>query len=214
MGTAQKDGGYGHATIEPVGPVVAGSHGTWKLTFEAGASGVATGGVIRVHTESDTDWGRPQFTDPSAAEYMTVQAPAGVHPGVQAVDVRVVRVVVLGRALRQGEKVTLVYGDRSGGGAGSRAQTFLEGKHHFRVDVDVEGGGNFATLDDSPCVEIVGGDAVRLVVTAPSQAVVGEVFRVLVKAEDEWGNPAESYRGTVELSCDGVEVTEGSVAFG
>ena len=214
MDTAQKDGGYGHAIIEPAGPVVAGSHGTWELTLEAGARGVVTGGVIRVHTESDTDWGRPQLTEPSAAEYMTVQAPPGVHPGVQAVDVRAVRVVVLGRALRQGEKLTLVYGDRSGGGAGSRAQTFLETKHHFRVDVDVDGGGHFTTLDDPPCVEIVGGDAVRLVVTAPSQAVVGEVFRVLVKAEDEWGNPAESYRGTVELSCDGVEVTDGSVAFG
>jgi len=193
---------------------VAGSYGTWRLTFEAGAKGVARGGGIRVHTESDTDRGMPQFADPSAAEYMTVEAPPGVAPGVQAVDLRMVRVVVLGRALRQGEKVTLTYGDRSGGGPGSRAQAFLEDRHYFHVDVDADGSGEYTTLDDPPSVAIVGGDATRLVVTAPSHAVVGEAFRVLIKAEDEWGNPSESYRGAVELSGDGTDMAENAVTFG
>ncbi|MBM3957692.1 MAG: hypothetical protein FJ313_06530, partial [Gemmatimonadetes bacterium] len=205
---------YGNAGVEPSGPVVAGSYGTWRLTFEAGAIGVAPGGVIRVTTDSDTDWGMPQFTDPAAADYMTVEAPPGATADVQAVDLRTVRAVVRGRGLRPGERLTLVYGDRSGGGPGSRAQTFLEPRHHFCVDVDPEGTGGLVTLDDSPWVTVVGGDAVRLVVTAPSDALVGQPFRVLVKAEDRWGNPAGSYRGAVELSGDGLELSERVVLFG
>ena len=57
--------------------------GTWRLTYEAGTDGIAVGGGIRVRTDSDTDWGTPQFLDPAAADYMTVSTPEGVHASVR-----------------------------------------------------------------------------------------------------------------------------------
>ena len=55
----------------------------------------------------------------------------------------------------------MTYGDRSGGGPGSRAQTFLETKRYFWVAVDAAGDGSFTTLANSPYLTIVGGEAVE-----------------------------------------------------
>ena len=60
---------------------------------------------------------------------------------------------------------------------------------------------------------MIGGDAVRLVVIAPSDAAAGEDFRVSVKAEDRWGNPANRYRGNVRLSGSGVALGADEVEF-
>ncbi len=204
---------YGHATLAPDAEIVAGSHGTWKLTYTAGLKGVAPGGRIRVYTESDTDWGIPQFQDPAGADYMTVEAPEKARVGVLTQSVTSLVVLVRGQGLKPGEKVILTYGDRSGGGPGSRAQTFLEAKHFFWVAVDADGSSAYTRLPDPPCVSIVGGPADQLVVIAPSTASVGNPFRLMVKAEDAWGNPSAEYTGTVELLADGVEIPEQSLRF-
>ena len=71
---------YGTAALEPAGQAIAGAYGTWRLAYTVGASGIAVGGAIRIFTESDTDWGMPQVTDPAQAEYMTVAGPPGRVP--------------------------------------------------------------------------------------------------------------------------------------
>ena len=204
---------FGLATLDPDGEIVAGSYGTWKLSYTAGSEGVAPGGSIRVDTDSDTDWAIPQFQDPAGADYMTVEAPAKVHVGVLNQSVTSLVLLVHGCGLMSGEKVILVYGDHSGGGPGSRAQTFVEAKRYFRVAVDTNGSGAYTELTDSPCVSIVGGPADRLIVVAPSTASVGDPFRLMVKAEDAWGNPSADFAGSVELSADGVELAEQTLAF-
>ena len=199
---------YGTASLEPAGCAIAGAYGTWQLSYTVGASGIAAGGAIRIYTESDTDWAVPQLTDPSQAEFMTVDAPPGVLLDVLVEEIKSVRLRVRGRCLRQGETVTVTYGDRSGGGPGSRAQTFLETKRYFWVAVDAAGDGTFTTLANSPYLTIVGGEAVKLVAVAPSTVVAGEPFRLLVRAEDRWGNPAHAYAAMVELSGEGIHVPE------
>lgn len=198
----------GTASLEPAGRVMAGTYGTWRLHYTVGASGIAVGGAIRVYTDSDTDWGMPQCADPSQAEYMTVHAPADARVNVLIEDIKSLRLRVQGRALRPGETVGVTFGDRSGGGPGSRAQTFLEAKRYFWVAVDAGGDGCFATLPASPYVTIVGGDAAKLVAVVPSTVVRGESFRLLVRAEDTWGNPSADYRGTVTLHAQGLHVPE------
>ena len=205
---------HGSASIDPTGEVIAGSYGTWTLTFVVGSRGVAPGGAIRSYTECDTDWGVPQFENPEGEEYMTLKAPRDASMSVLVENVKSVLVEVKGRGLRPGEKVVLTFGDRSGGGPGSRAQTFLEGKRFFWVDVDIEGDGRFVTLADPPYVSVVGGEAVKLVAITPSTVTVGQQFRLLVRGEDEWGNPAKAYAGTVEIHADGIEITERRVTFG
>jgi len=197
---------YGFATIDPAADVVAGRYGTWRLTYTAGSRGIAVGGGIRVYTDSDTDWGIPQFHDPAAAEYMSAQAPAGVHPAVRIERQGALRCFVQGRNLEPGEQIGIVFGDTCGGGPGSRAQTFSEDNFFYWIDVSPTGDDRGVSLDDPPRVRIVGDDAVRLLVIAPSDVVVGEEFRVLLKAEDQWGNPTAAYDGTVDLSSEGVEL--------
>ena len=190
---------YGQVLLDPAGEVVAGSYTTQRLTYIVGERGIASGGRIRVFTECDTDWAYPQFHDPTAADYMTVQAPQDTRVSIMVEQVTSVLLVVHGRALKPGERLVLIYGDRSGGAPGTRAQTFLEAKRYFWVAVDAGGDGTFVTLAAPPSLSIVGGSAVKLVVVAPSTVTAGTPFSLLVRAEDQWGNPAAAYRGSIEL---------------
>lgn len=190
----------GTAVLDPAAPIVAGSFGTWRLTFTCGPRGVATGGGIRVHTDSDTDWAVPQMHNPAGAEYLTVDGPPEASIGVKFSDGRSVTLTVYGAPLAAGASVTVTIGDRSDGGPGSRAQTCAEPRRAFLVDVDVDGSGRWTPIPDPPNVPIVGGPAERLVVVAPSTVQPGESFRVLVRAVDAWGNPAQSWEATITLS--------------
>lgn len=197
---------YGRAKIGPAGEVVAGSYGTWRLTYVAGSKGVAPGGRIHMYTDSDTDWGIPQFGEPEGAEYMTLQAPPTAGIAITVVDITSLVLTVQGEGLKAGNEVVLTFGVTSGGGPGSRAQTFKEKERYFWIDVDSGDGDGSVTLPDPPYLTIIGGDAARLVVVAPSTAVVGQPFRLLVRAEDEWGNPAMQYRGTVEIQASSIDI--------
>jgi hypothetical protein len=204
---------YGHAALEPGGPIVAGSYGTWRLTYVAGKRGVARGGRLRVYTDSDTDWEKPQLADPAGDDYLTVAAPPGTGAAVRIEHVTGLMVLVQGRDLAPGERIILTYGDRRGGGRGSRAQTFAEKRRYFWIDVDATASGEFVTLAGSPHVAIVGGDAVRLVAVAPSTVVAGEPFRLLIRAEDAWGNPAHAYRATVALRSNALTLPRQEITF-
>ncbi len=214
MTSAENANRLGTVAIAPAEPVVAGCVGTWRLTFRAGTAGIAVGGGVRVGTDSDTDWGIPQFVDPAGAEFMSAEAPDGVRVHLQTRSVKSIQAKVTGRALQPGEELTVIYGDTSSGGPGSRAQTFFEAKRYFLVSADAAGAGEWNAVENSPHVSIIGDEAVQLVVTAPSTPVVGEQFSLLIKAEDRWGNPSASYRGTVQIRGDGVAVQTEQITFG
>ena len=79
--------------------------------------------------------------------------------------------------------------------------------------MDTKGNGNFEDLPNPPWVEIVGGPVHRLVLVAPSRIAAGEHFRLMVEAEDAWGNPSTPYRGTVEVHSAAVKLPKSSLAF-
>ena len=205
---------YGKVCLEPRDEVVAGSYGTWTLTYTAGKKGVATGGRIRIYTDSDSDRATPQMDNPSGADYLTIEAPKDARIGVLVQSVLSIMVVVNGRALQPGEQVSVTYGDRDEGGAGFRSQTFQEARHYFWVDVDTAGDGNVVTLPMPPYLSIVGGTAERLVVNVPSMVVTGEQFQIQVRADDAWGNPAAAYRGTVAIQSENVMIPTERLTFG
>ncbi|MBN1399696.1 MAG: DUF3604 domain-containing protein, partial [Anaerolineae bacterium] len=203
----------GQATIEPPDPVVAGSYGTWRLTYVVGSRGIASGGHLRVHTDSDTDWAIPQFDDPAGPDYMTVQAPDDARVAVLTQGYRGLLLTVIGRALAPGERLVLTYGERSAGGPGSRAQTFAEERRYVAVAVDPDGSGRYLTVPDPPCLQIVGGQATELVVVAPSTVEIGQPFGLLVKAMDAWGNLSPAYCGAIALRAPGVKLPHQSHTF-
>ena len=198
----------GEAGITPAEPVVAGSSGCWRLTYRVGFSGIAVGGGIKVSTDSDTDWGFPQFHDPTAADYMTATT-SSLKAGLSILSEHSggflshsLKVTIHGYPLEEGDEITIVYGDRSFGGTGSRAQSFAEERRYFRVHVDPTGDGGFAEVPHPPHLQIIGGSAARLSVIAPSQVVAGNSFSMVVRALDRFGNPSYEHDGAIHFESN------------
>lgn len=203
----------GVAYLKQTGTAPAGSYGTWSLVYRAGTAGVATGGSLRIITDSDTDCGWPQLDDPTAPDYVSVEAPPNAGAVTRIASHRELAVDVLGVPIAPSEEVRVHFGDRSGGSPGFRLQTFLEAKRFFTVQVDAYGRQEWHALPECPYLSIVGEDAEGFAVTAPSDAVAGEPFSLLIKAEDRWGNPAMGYRGRVKVAASGLEIPVTEVEF-
>src|SRR6266540_3353106 len=103
---AARTADLGAATIDPTDPVVAGSYGTWRLTYTAGPAGLPTGSRLRLSTDSDTDGGVPQTANPAGDDYLTLEAPADVGVALAIRDNKEVTLTVYGRGLRAGEQLT------------------------------------------------------------------------------------------------------------
>ncbi|MCL4426545.1 MAG: DUF3604 domain-containing protein, partial [Firmicutes bacterium] len=203
----EMDTWYGRASISPDGEITAGSYGTWKITYTVGRYGIDNGGRLKVAMRLASDWGVPQTTDPAADNYFTVSTtgeakiearydPRGhFRPWFKTMVLQ-----VYDGSLKEGDRLVITYGDRSGGSRGARAQTFVEERFEFRVLVESFETGVFVHIPTSPVVRIVSGPPHRLLVLSPSQVTAGTPFSVTVKAEDPWGNPAHSYSGRVELT--------------
>lgn len=186
----------GHVRCSLRGSVVAGSFQTCRLTYTAGEAGIDDTGSLKVVMRYPTDAGRPQFTDPAAANYTTAVASNGAHLQLRY-DLKdhvrpwgkTIHLKVLQGYLRKGDTITLTLGDPSGGSPGWRMQTFLEDTFELRVLVDRYATYVYEPLPKSPTFRIAAGEPVRLVAAAPSVVETGRQFVVRRRREDCWGNP-------------------------
>lgn len=187
----------GTVTLDPPGPVTAGSVGQWTLTYTVGSYGIDEGGTLKLAQRFASDWETPQFDQPAAPGYTTVvttDGPARLHPyfhrkGHERPWMKCLVIDVYDGSLAPGDTVTITLGDRSQGSPGIRAQTFQESAHEFRLLVDPTNASVALPLPTSPLFPVVSGPAVELVCILPSQAVVGEPVEIFVKGQDRWGNP-------------------------
>jgi hypothetical protein len=203
----------GRAWITPDTPVVAGAFGTWTISYEVGAYGYDERARLKIASRFASDWGKPQFTDPRGPNYTTVRLETRCPTAVADIAFeprgqvrpwfKCLVVAVADGSLYPGDRIHVTIGDRSGGGPGSRAQTFRERGCEWRLFVDPFGTELYAVLAGSPCIDVVGGDLHRLVSIAPTTVRPDEPFTALVKAEDLWGNPCERFSGAVALSSEG-----------
>ena len=215
----------GRAWIMPDTPVVAGAWGTWTLTYEVGAYGYDERARLKIASRFASDWGKPQFTDPKGAEYTTVRLETKCETAVASLAFeprgqvrpwfKCLVASVADGSLYPGDRIHITVGDRSGGGPGSRAQTFRERGCEFRFFVDPFGTELYVHLEASPRIDIVGGAFHRLVALAPTTVRPGASFDALLKAEDVWGNPCERFDGEVRLDAVGGALAglPASVAF-
>lgn len=192
----QRASDLGKVSCSLKGNIVAGSYQTCVLTYTAGFAGIDDTGSLKVVMRYATDSGRPQFDDPAAPNYTTAVASNGAHLQLRY-DLKdntrpwgkTIHLKVLQGYLRKGDKITLTFGDRSGGSPGWRMQTFLEDTFELRVLVDRYATYVYEQLPKSPVFRIVAGTPVKLVAVAPSLVAPGERFTVRWRMEDAWGNP-------------------------
>jgi hypothetical protein len=217
MNDAQLEHRLGKVSLDPAGPVVAGSFGTWTLTLTVGSLGIDEGGTIKFAQRYASDWQTPQLDRPTESGYTTVstKGPAKLEPHFEKKGhirpwMKCLVIDVYDGTLASGDVVTIVLGDRSHGSPGIRAQTFVESRHEFRVLVDPTNACLVERLPSSPVFSVVAGEPVELVAIVPTQAVVGEPVEVFVKGQDEWGNvtpPPDdlhlAWEGDGEVTIDG-----------
>ena len=150
----------GRAWITPDDPVVAGQLGTWTVTYEVGAYGYDERARLKIAWRFASDWGTPQFKDPHGRNYTTVRLETACATAVADLAVeprgqvrpwfKTLVVAVADGSLSPGDRIHVTIGDTSGGGAGSRAQTFREKDCEWRIFVDPFGTELYTALAASP----------------------------------------------------------------
>jgi hypothetical protein len=199
----------GTATLSPADPVEAGSFQSFTLVYTAGYFGIDDTGSIKIVQRFAGDMGRPQWSDPKAPNYTTVEASNGavldvrydpkmnIRPWDKTLFIRVVR-----GFLNEGDTITVRFGDRRQGSPGMRMQTFVESTFEFRVLADPFATYNYVELPHQPTFPVVAGPPVLWKAVLPTLRQCSESFRLGFKGEDRWGNPSDRVEGTFALSAN------------
>ena len=203
-------GDYGSASIRPDAPVEIRSFQTIVLTYTVGRFGLDDTGAIKIVQRFANDGGRWQTGDPAAMNYVTARADNGcglvlhVEPaGHQRPWNRSLRITVTRGSMTRGDRIEVVFGDRSGGSPGLRMQTFAESAHEFRVLVDACATGHFMPVPDRPFITVVPGGPCSWQAVLPTRRRPGSVFSLGLRADDAWCNPTGRVSGRFRLACGG-----------
>jgi hypothetical protein len=189
----------GTATVSPTGAFEAGSTASFTLVYTAGYFGIDDTGSIKIVNRFASDMGKPQFTAPAAANYVSAGASNGavlaleydgkrnVRPWDKTLMIRVVR-----GFLREGDRVTVQFSNM-------RLQTFVEPTFEFKVLVDAFATYNYVDLPNQPFIAIEAGPPVLYKAVLPTLRRVGQPFILGFKGEDQWGNPSHKIDAAFRL---------------
>jgi hypothetical protein len=185
----------GKASLQRTGPVEAGSYQTVKFTYTAGHP-VDDAGYVKIVFRFAGDFGEPQFNNPSAPNYCSIRTTGNcaiiprwdkkghTRPWGKALYLKITK-----GFLGSGQKIIIVFGDKTHGSPGWQMQTFCENTLEFKTLVDPIATYEFKPLLKSPVLKIVPGKPVRARCIAPSAVKVKRSFYYYFKLEDRWGNP-------------------------
>jgi len=195
----------GSIALEPAGPFAAGAHVELVLTYTAGLFGIDDTGMVKISWRTTSDMSKPQFKDPTAANFTTVEASNGARLEVwfDRLNIRPYANTLLIRVgrgyLRAGDTLTIRLGDRRQGSPGFRLQTNAERGVELKTAVDAFATYEFCELPRQPTFDLAPGPATGFKAIWPSLVRVGEPFRLAIVAEDMWGNPTDEVGETLRL---------------
>ena len=191
---------------------VAGRSGRWTIVYEAGPLGVAEGGLIFLQVSPFWGWSAPQTDYPHFPGFVRASTEVeDVDLVIEIPDRHLMAVRITGRALREGERVEIVYG---AGDAGDIADRFAERDSPFWIAVDGDGDGVRKILEDSPKADVGPGPPARFALTIPTTARPGQKVRMTLAFLDAIGNAGCPVEGAVtwQEPPDGLDLPA-SVAF-
>ena len=201
-----------------------GTWGTWVATYTAGPQGVAEGGGVQIalpvrwHQWLRNATRRLQTVDPTAPFYVTARSSRddvglgckipgetdneyAKHPRLNLGGTRsmsrygwTVSVTLERGALRPGDAIDVVYGDKSGGGRGFTPPLYAGSPEVVHAAVDATGEGEYRMLprESLPLLSHTPGPPVELLIVLPSRSVVGERGSARLVALDEYQNPVSA----------------------
>lgn len=200
----------GSVSLSPTGKFEAGSYQTFTLVYTAGKFGIDDSGSMRICFRFASDQTRPQFDDPKRANYTTIVAsnnavlqyhydPKGnVRPWDRTLYIKVVK-----GFLREGDTITVKFGETSEGSPGMRLQTFNEDTFEFHTLIDPIATYCYQPVPDQPTIQIVAGVPEVFLAVAPTLLDAGEKFALKMKGEDRWGNPSDQCDATFSVRAVG-----------
>ena len=180
--------------------VTAGSFVSIKYTLDV-LHPIDDTGFIKIIFRIVSDFAHPQFDNPGGDNYWSVST-----TGDCTIDLRwdtkghirpwgkSLYLKVMGGYLDKGDKVTIIFGDRSKGSRGWAMQTFCEDTFEFKTFIDHIATYQFTEIENSPVLKIVPGEPVKAVCIAPSQVEKNCKFNYYLKLEDYWGNPVTNVK--------------------
>ncbi|MGK0169425.1 MAG: hypothetical protein ACI9W2_001146 [Gammaproteobacteria bacterium] len=197
---------YGRAELEPSGAFEVRSLQTFRLVYTVGRYGIDDTGCIKVVFRAMGDWGHLQTNDPRAYGYVTASASNGAtidldysRRGAGRPWWRTLTATLHGGYLREGETITVIFGDTAKGSPGMKMQTMVESGLEFRVLADVCAVGQAIPLVTSPSISVVPGAPETWRAVVPTLRRPGETFQLGLKAEDLWGNPSDRAQASLRL---------------
>jgi hypothetical protein len=228
-GLSEAIDGEGMAIISP-NQAIQGTYETIKIEFTVGESGISVGGGIKFYLPNwdkkgkgitqEINWGVPQTEYPAQQGYTTVQTSNPnvnldlkieefLYPESNPSNPRYYYVmavkVVMENSLLSGDKVTITYGDKGGGGPGAKIQAIPQDTE-FTIFTDFDGDGEYEQISSSPHLKVLGGLASDARVVIPSVTKVNEPFDLKVLIVDENNFRASGYHNhTITFSSSDPE---------
>ena len=204
-------------TAAKTGPFPASSYQTFDEVVTIGSMPMMPGGTLMLARMLMSDAGPPQNNNPAAKNYVSIACSnpgakfvkttvewAGMHGGFRGEAPNAAFRLESG-TLRQGDTVTLTYGDRIGGSPGMLMNTFSNDRMLYPIYVDLDGKGLFLS-PAWPAFSILGEGVSYVRPTAPSVVATGERFTVAVRSEDSGWNRATGKIPAYEVSLNGANV--------
>ncbi|MDP6757501.1 MAG: hypothetical protein QF719_04715 [Chloroflexota bacterium] len=220
----------GHTLITP-DEVGAGEDVLLTVTHAVGRLGLPVSGQIDFLL-ADNGWQEPQIREPTGPGSLTIHNTGRARTGIQTIippgnpgfpDYWRIRVEVAGVDMKSGDAITLVFGDRSRGGAGALAPSapFVYDSTRLRKRTDLLppltvvsdrhnlGRWSPVAAARAHTFTINPGETQRFVVLAAGHAILGEPHAINIVATDAYLNPAlPKFKGSVRLDFEGSPGTE------
>ncbi len=186
----------------------AGQFGTWTMTVENIA--MEAGTELRIELGHDrhakTNWGLPQKDDPSGANFVQAYindrllAPQWIKVS-GGISGRLLHISVP-HAVSHGDRVSIVFGDRSQGSPGMQAQTFSQPEKAIAVYREAPGDSGAAdtVLLGVLQIDVIGSRWDHWALTGPSDVVRGGELQLHLRPEDVYGNVGQLEDTTLKAS--------------
>ena len=187
---------YGAGCHTSIDQLTVGEATTVEFRFTIGEQHVVTGGRLMVVWRWPFDWSDLQSNDAADAGFISTEVAligdnreevqlspkynwiAGIEPWHHQMQVS-----VTSGELRSGDRVRVTC-------ANWRAPTCVADRCRFLMLIDHQGNGKRIRLVPTPSFRVTPGQVQRVAAIVDSEAVIGQAADLIVRGDDEWGNPA------------------------